>query len=515
MSPLDVDPLVELLSAVRQKGVKLWLAEGQLRFRAPHGALSREDLELLKVSKREIVDLLGLEPLATSIPSSDLRGRCERLPLALSQLWRWHLFRLWERPSARVLSCAMRLSGQLNTQILQHSVNAIVRRHDALRTRIVVSDGVPFQEVAEFQHMDLDLIDLTQRRRCATESEIILNLERYLLEPVDLERDSLLGVRLLKTQTKEHVLIVAMEHMISDAFSLCVFVRELFTSYSKSCHGCHVELPDVGIQFSDYSRWLEHCRQSWVDRHAEFWSKRLKEGEDRFPADVQSTQIVTEGWAVVPLHIEADLKQRVQEWAHARRTTLAMVMLTAYTALVLRWCEKPQVVIQCQTSGRSDEKLENAIGYFASLVCLRIELSSGTFTDLLRHVVSEYCQASERGDLSFVATETSRGSFSRNTIFNWVPSETTTDSFDLEQSESGLSSTPIEYTNSIIKTFAWDNDPEIVLYDRPSELRGGVYFPSARFGISDMERFARNYKMILESMTSHSEIRMRDIRLCQ
>ena len=515
MSPPDANQLAELLSVVRKKGVKLWSTEGQLRFRAPHGALSREDLELLKGSKREIVDLLGREPHAPSVPLSGLRGRCERLPLALSQLWRWHLFRLWERPSARVLSCAMRLSGQLNTQILQQSVNAIVRRHDALRTRIVVSDGVPVQEVAEFWHTDLELIDLTEPRGHATEDEITLNLERYLLEPVNLESDSLLGVRLLKTQTKEHVLIVAMEHMISDAFSLCVFVRELLTSYSQLSHGRPVELPDVGIQFSDYSRWLEHCRQSWVDRHAEFWSKRLKEGEHRFPADVQSMQIVTEGWAVAPLHIEADLKQRVQDWAHARRTTLAMAMLTAYAGLVLRWCDKPQVAIQYQTSGRSDEKLENAIGYFASLVCLRIELSSGTFTDLLSHVVSEYCQASERGDLSFVATETSRGLFSRNTIFNWVPCEPMTDGFDLEQSEFGLSSIPIEYTNSIIKTFAWDNDPEIVLYDRPSELRGGVYFPSERFRMSDMQCFARSYKMILESMTSHTEVRMRDIRLRQ
>lgn len=364
MSPKDVDPLTELFSAVRKKGAKLWLAEGQLRFRAPHGALSREDLELLKGSKREIVDLLGREPLTNGVPSRDLRGRCERLPLALSQLWRWHLFRLWDRPSARVLSCAMRLSGRMNIQILQHSVNAIVRRHDALRTRIVVSDGVPLQEVAEFQHTDLELIDLTEQREHAIENEIILNIERYLLEPVNLEKDSLLGVRLLKTQKNEHVLIVAMEHMISDAFSLCVFVRELFTSYSQLIRDHPVALSDVGIQFSDYTRWLEHGRPSWVDRHAEFWSERLKEGEHRFPVDVQSAQIAKEGWAVVPLHIDADLKQRVQEWAHARRTTLAMAMLTAYVGLVLRWCDKPQVVIQYQTSGRSDEKLERAIGVF-------------------------------------------------------------------------------------------------------------------------------------------------------
>ena len=135
-----------IVQRLRARGVQLWPDEGRLRFRASRGVLGQDDVDRLHDHKHQIVDLLVNTPRA--LANRALTSGSGRIPLAYSQLAHWHLNRLSSEPSYRGIAAALRLCGRLQVDVLSKSIAAVVRRHDALRTRIVIHNSSFSQAVA-------------------------------------------------------------------------------------------------------------------------------------------------------------------------------------------------------------------------------------------------------------------------------------------------------------------------------------------------------------------------------
>ncbi len=525
MNPQPNTRIATVLGRVRRKGVRLWSENGQLRYQAPRGALTPDEIDTLRQAKGQIVSLLEnaarfqkMSPSSEPEVSREIRPHAGRAPLSFSQLAYWHIFRLDQRPGIRQITSALRLQGRLNLTALESSLTEVIRRQDALRTRIVLQDGIPGQEVDEPQPLELTVGDLTSLSQPERETEVIRIIQELILEPLNLSAGPLLGVRFLRLQDREHVLILALEHIISDAFSLGLLLRDTFTAYTQAVKGIGFSLPEIPVQFRDYSAWQWDTNPAWLARHGAWWKERLANaGRVPFPPDEVLQNIPApgqprRGWGTVPVQIDRDLKSQLVEWCRQHQTTLVMGVLTAYVALVLRWCNAPECVFQYQTDGRVDPKVQNAIGYFAAELYLRIHLlPTDSFVDLLKRVTAVYCESSDHADFSYLGSQSPRPDFAKNTTFNWVPASHKIDLSSLDDTEDALTATPIPFEHPMLKGLERDNEPVILLYDTDDGIQGGVYFPLERFSAETMTVFGNALLGFIREMLRNPRRRPGDL----
>jgi hypothetical protein len=508
------DKIAAVLESLRKKGVKLWMENSQLRYKAPRGVLTQEDIESLKLYRDQIAALLKqFTDAENAEPKLERRSRLDRAPLAFSQLAHWNFYRLSERPAIRQIASATRLQGQLNVNALQKSIAEVVRRHDALRTRIVVIDGVPMQEVAESGGCELEVSDLTGLPEALLETEVKRLIESYILQPIDVAVDPLFGVRLLKLRDDEHVLIMTMEHIISDMFSMNILMRETFEAYMQALKARDFSLPEIPVQFADYAVCQRNTLASWMEKHGTHWNERLAGCQPlRFPGGKSSPPAINLGWGILPVRIGMELKKELSEWSRLRRTTLVMSVFTAYVALVLRWCNASESIIRYQSDGRVSSEIQNTIGYFASALYIRTGLLEGDrFIDLLNHVIDQYCKAYEHTDFSYFSAQVSPPEITRSSGFNWLPQRS---KFDSVGSEDAITCSPVNFVHPMGKNLEVDGEPSIGLLEtEEGGIAGEVWFPLNRFSVETMERFGRNFLVFIQALLRQPEGRVRDILL--
>jgi hypothetical protein len=513
----------EIVGATRKRGTQLWLESGQLRYKTNSGTLSEQQRSALRAAKDAIVALLQ-RTADKEMPEPAPRQTRDPIPLTFAQRAYWEAFRLSERSCLRTVATALRLQGPLRSETLRSSLAELARRHEALRTRIAIrDDGTPFQEILpptqdglHTPQVAFDFADLTDRPEPTRDTEIKHLIDALLLEPVDVRVGPLTAVRLLKVDEQQHILIVAMGHMISDGVSLNVFIRDLLFTCQQTQHGASPALPRIRAQYGDYAVWQRDSLPHLLERHAWYWREHLGScGRSRFPEDPALTPPGGPGWASVPVRIDRDFKRELTNWCRMRGTTLVMAALTAYVALVLRWCNVDDTVFQYQSDGRGGlSSVQNTIGFFASELYLRIRLQeSDTFLDVLTRVMDEYCEAHEHSDFSFLATRSPRPGFTRNTAFNWLPRETHTPA--PTHSEGEIRASTLLFEHPMLRTFEADHEPGILLTEVADQIVGEISFPRSRFSAATMERFARNFLAFLRTLTRHPENRVKDVVLVE
>jgi hypothetical protein len=513
---VSADEIVRVLSSLRLKGVSLWVENGQLHYKAPKQALTSADIEKLRVVRPRIISLLeSATEVVVNEPRRECRSQPDCIPLAYSQLAHWNLYRLSERRAIRQVASATRLHGRLNVRALQKSVMEIVHRHDALRARIFCLDGIPVQKIAKSRDIELEIVDLTALSDETREAEIRRLIDQLILEPIDTSVDPLFGSRLLKCHETDHVLVLAMEHMISDEFSMRILLEDLFLAYERAVTGKTIFLPEIQVTFAEFAVWQRETQQAWVAKHGAYWAHHFAGcGRVSFPEAPKAQTVPGPGWGTVPISIPKQFRAELWEWCRRRRTTLVMSVLTAYVGLVLRWCKAPESVIQYESDGRVSPSIERTVGYFASALYLRIALrNDDRFVDLLHRVQEEFCRAHEHADLSYMAAQLPQPEFTRNTAFNWVPYGSRIDMGVLRGSDEEIVCELLHFPHPILRSLDLDHEPTILLFDVEDEVVGGVYFPLNRFSEALMEKFAQNVILFLRALMTQSEERVSAIPL--
>jgi hypothetical protein len=507
--------IANVIGYVRGKGVRLWLEDGQLRYKAPKGVLSREEIERLRESSREIVALLECSPGATvTEPELDLGlgPKSNHAPLAFSQLAHWNLYQLSRRPAIRQIASATRLCGRLNVDLLRECIAAMVDRHAALRTRIVLLNGIPTQEISEACNYVLEVRDLTAMPRTQREIEVKKVIDQLILAPIDPGVDPMFGSSLLKLTESEHVLIVAMEHMISDAYSMGILMRDLSNAYTQRLSGSYPSLPAIPVQFAEYAAWRRNTQGLWTKRHSAYWNERLAGcGRLRFPQDTRfEASSVAAGWGTIPLRISKSLRAELHTWSRLNCTTPVMSIFSAYVGLVLRWCNASEAIFQYQSDGRISAKVTNTMGYFSSPLSLRVELREDDhFVDLVRRVTEEYCQAYEHADYSYLEAQVPRPDFTRNCCFNWVPAAPNLDF----AAAASLTWSPMSFEHPMLENLERDSEPFVLLFETENEIDGAVSFPRTRFSARTMECFTHNFLMFITELIRKPDKRPKSMLL--
>lgn len=327
---------------------------------------------------------------AWQLPIARQKRESSYVPLSLAQQRLWLLSQLDPTGALYTIPTAIRLTGALETNILQLSINQIVRRHEILRTTFAIVGEQPMQVIAPELQVPLIELDLTQSPGEEREARARQLMDKEAKTPFDLTCGPLLRTTLLKLDEEKYMLLLTMHHIIFDGWSMDVFLGEVSKLYASYHSGEGVSLPALPIQYADFALW----QRNWLSENVmadqfAYWREQLKGAPplltlptDRPRPPVQTFRGGTQSWELSP-----NLSEKLKALSQKEGVTLFMLLLAAFKALLWRYTGQDDIIVGSPTANRTRAELEELIGFFVNLLVLRTRFSENlSFREVLKQV---------------------------------------------------------------------------------------------------------------------------------
>jgi condensation domain-containing protein/AMP-binding enzyme len=363
-------------------------------------------LAALPPEKRRLLEM-RLEAARAKSPATELSARPrtgEPFPQSFAQQRMWVLDRLEPGLPTYNVGFPAHLRGPLDVAALERALNALRERHEALRTTFAERGGRAVQVVHPFAPVPLAVTDLSALPAAERQAE----LERIAGEDADtgfdLERGPVFRARLLRLAPQEHVLLMAMHHIVSDAWSLGVMMAELNRLYTAFRRGEPNPLGPAPLQYADYAAWQrEYLSGETLEKHLAFWRGALEGAPPalELPTDRPRPPAVSHrgGHSVWKAEEAAG---PLRALALAGGTTLFTVLLAAFRVVLMRHSGQDDVVVGTPVAGRTRREVEGIVGFFANTLALRTDLSGDpTFRELVRRERESLLDALQHQELPF------------------------------------------------------------------------------------------------------------------
>ncbi|HYX15543.1 MAG TPA: amino acid adenylation domain-containing protein [Nostoc sp.] len=356
---------------------------------------------IVKIAK--IIDSKKLS--ANSNLSLERVARETELPLSFAQNRLWFLHQLDPTSCIYNGSSAVLLQGSLNLIALEQTINEIVQRHEILRTCFQISNGQPVQIITPILDIPLQIVDLQNLPHTQQKAEVErLRLADYQ-QVFDLTQAPLLRLTLLRLNTKEYILLVTMHHIISDAWSEGVFIRELSALYEAFSSGQPSPLTEMNIQYADFATWQKSWLQGEVlDTLLTYWKKQLGDNLPvlQLPRIRQISELKSSQEKRQTLKLSKTLSQAIKKLSNSLGMTLFMTLLGAFNVLLYWYTGGKDIVVGTDIANRNIIETENLIGFFVNQLVLRSHLSDNpSFSEYLQQVRKVCLEAYAHQDLPF------------------------------------------------------------------------------------------------------------------
>lgn len=341
---------------------------------------------------------------ADSAPFVDRLGGERQAPQSFAQQRLWFLAQLAPGSSLYNTLTTAPLRGRLDHDALQRALNELARRHETLRTTFRAWEGEPVQIVAPPAPVYYSIVDLSSspvRKRHARFQQI---RRQELAQPFDLAQGPLIRFKLVKLAERQHLLIIAMHHIITDGWSMNVLQRELSVLYAAYRAGQSTPLPPLPLQYADFSIW----QRAWLSgerlaQQIDYW-KRTLTGTERLqlPTDRPRQDAPSYASASCPVILDRETVQFLRALCAEERATPFVGLLAAFQAILGRYAGQDDVVVGAVIANRERLELEGLIGFFANTLAMRIDLSGRpTFRALLQRAREVCLGAFNHQDLPF------------------------------------------------------------------------------------------------------------------
>ncbi|MEU3554840.1 non-ribosomal peptide synthetase [Streptomyces fragilis] len=318
-------------------------------------------------------------------------------PMASAQERLWIVERLTPGTAAYHIPLAIRLTGTLDRAALHAAVQAVVDRHEALRTSFTQLDGVPVQVVADDVRIDLPVVDVS-------EAGLEAALAEEAARPFDLSARPLLRTSLLRLADDDHVWTVTLHHLVSDMWSCGILLDEVAAGYAARLAGQEPALPELALHYPDFTIWQrERLTGPYRDRLLDHWRDRL-EGAPRItelPLDRPRPAAQSFRGRQVPVTLAPELSAAVRDLSRRSGVTPFMTLLAAFQLLLSRCSGQEDIVVATGAATRTPET-ERVVGCFINTVLLRTSLAGDpSFAELLERVRVTTLDALDHQDLPF------------------------------------------------------------------------------------------------------------------
>ena len=432
--------------------------------------------------------------------------RPQRLLLSYTQQRLWFINQLQKNTPEYNMPAAFRLRGELVGAALQRAIAHIVERHEILRTTFSEIDGEPVQVIAPRLLIDFPVNDLSGRDDEACKQAVLAAIREEHAKPFDLIHGPLLRVRLLKLAQQEHVLLWTVHHIVFDAWSQSVFLRELLALYQAFCAGQESPLPPLPVQYADFVLW----QRSWLNEAAilselEYWRAQLagapaeldlprdrpRPSQRRFAANCHTFVLPAEQLAAL------------NDLTHARQTTLYMTLLAGFAVLLQRYSGHDDIVAGSPIANRRETQLEQLIGFFANTLVMRVRVrQQESFRELLARVRATALEAYQHQDLPFerlVEELSPERSLNTTPVFQVV--------FALQNAAAKLERLPgMEVEPLVSDELRIRFDLEVHATEHPGRVVFDWLYDRDLFDPWRMEQMARHYGKLLEVLLKDADL---------
>jgi len=341
---------------------------------------------------------------SSTVPALTPVERPPHIPLSFAQQRLWFQHQLDPDRASYHLSAAVRLRGKLNVAALRQSFEAVVQRHEVLRTRFVAVEGNPVQEIVTAVKLPFERVDLQSLPEGDREAEVQRLSTATAQAPFNLEQPPLLRLHLLQLSPTEHILLLTLHHIIADAWAMGVLIQEIKTHYQQISHPSPSLPPPLPLQYADFALWQRQwLRGEALHRQLDYWRQRLQGSSPmlKLPTRPQSSALAFQG-ETHEFQLTPTLTELVRSLSRQEGTTLFMTLLAAFQTLLYRYTQQDDLVIGTDVANRTRQATEGLIGFFVNLLVLRTDLSGNpSFSELLRRVREVTLDAYAHQDLPF------------------------------------------------------------------------------------------------------------------
>jgi amino acid adenylation domain-containing protein len=505
----------ELLSSLNERGVRVWPEGEGLRYSAPKGVLTPDLRARMKQHKAEIIEFLSRAKLDSgpALPPIEPVARDrEDLPLSFAQQRLWFLSQLKTESAAYNIPLVWRLTGALDAAALAQSFTEIVRRHETLRATFETVDGHAVQKINPARNFDLPILDL----RGLPEDERRAETQRLVIgqtgEPFDLSRAPRLRATLLRLEQEIHVLVITIDHIACDGWSLGIFFHELSTLYAAFSTGRPSPLPELTLQYADFAHWQRQWLQGEVlETQLGYWKKQLAGAPPvlELPTSGARPPVQTFSGSIEQFPLSPDLSERLKALSQQSGTTLFAVFLAAFQLLLSRYCGQQDIVVGSPIANRLHKEVEPLIGFFANTLILRTDLSGDpTFRELLNRVRPMIAGAFAHQDVPFeklVEELRPERDPNRNPLVQVL--FVLQNAFKQSPQLKGLNLS----WESEIKHVRFDL--ELHIWDDPQSLFGTFMYNTDLFDAATIARMAGHFQTLLEAIATNPDGKLSDLSL--
>jgi hypothetical protein len=398
-----MNPADGLLDELASAGVRLWVEDGRIRFRAPAGVMTEERKRAIKAREAAIIALIE-ERSADRGETISRIPDAERYEPSPGQRRLWILEKLEGASAAYNVPLLHWLDGPLDVDALRAAFERIMARHESLRTIIVSDAGVPFQRVATGIALPFEFHD--HGRAADPEAAAIEAARSFIVRPFDLGRGPLSGIALHRIASERHLLAVSFHHAVADGVSIAVLGREIGEFYAAIRTGRAPCLPELRLQYRDYAAWRNRMIEApeGFASARRYWIERLAPPIPTLdlPADFPRPAVQGFAGAEETFVLDAATSAAFKDLCRRRGATLFMGLVAAVKALLHRYTGAPEIIVGTPVAGRDHVDFEPLIGLFINTLVLRDTVDGGTpFADLLASVARNAGEAFDHADYPF------------------------------------------------------------------------------------------------------------------
>ncbi|MBR8838800.1 MAG: amino acid adenylation domain-containing protein [Stigonema ocellatum SAG 48.90 = DSM 106950] len=454
-----------------------------------------------------IIDLQNQAPALKPV------SRNEHPPLSFSQERLWFIHQLQPDSSTYNVSFAFRLQGLLNISALEHSLNEIIQRHEALRTTFLASENKPVQLIAPSFNLTLPVVDIHELPERERETQVLQLVKNEVQQPFDLEQGALLRFSLVQLGENEYVLLLSVHHIVFDGWSEGVLWRELTALYEAFSTGKPSPLPELPIQYADFAVWQKQWLQGKVmDTQLDYWKKQLAGSPPllELPTDRVRPPMQANRGGIKHFQLDYHLTQKIKSLSEKSGATLFMTLLTGFVILLSRYSNQQDILVGSPIANRNRSEIDSLIGFFVNILVLRTDVSlNPSFWELLQRVRQVALDAYAHQDVPFekvVEALLAERNPSYSPLFQVMFVLLNTPPAKLELP--GLSLTPLEIENPTAKF-----DLTLLMTESKQGLSGSLEYNSDLFEEATITRMLGHFQTLLEGIVANPEERISQLPL--
>ncbi|CAN7654321.1 non-ribosomal peptide synthase/polyketide synthase [Pseudomonas brassicacearum] len=456
----------------------------------------------------------GVSP--ANLPIPEVRSGFEQIALSYAQERQWFLWQMDPHSSAYHIPSALRLKGRLDVAALERSFNALVERHESLRTTFIENGEQTVQVTHRQMPLRITVEALPVGSPLSQDDSIKAFVERESARPFDLRQGPLLRVSLLNIAEDDHVLVLIQHHIISDGWSMQVLVDELVRHYAADTAGQSLVLPELTVQYADYAIWQRHWLEAGErERQLAYWVQTLGREQPvlELPLDHPRPPVQSFRGARLDLNLAPELGAALKQLAQREGASLFMVLLASFQALLHRYSGQPQIRVGVPVANRNRVETEGLIGFFVNTQVLSADVDGQLpFDRLLAQVKQSAMAAQAHQDLPFeqlIEALQPERSLSHSPIFQVMFNhQTASDTQDRQMQLPQLS----------IEDLVWEGhtaqfDLTLGTYETGQGVVAELTYATDLFEPQTIERLARHWQNLLQGIVDAPQQRIGELPL--